>query len=1668
MTTPINTNPLANSVVTSKVGNTTTTTITTVNYTNTLQFVPLGIDHMSFNDSGSILPDFGNFIRHNESSASKCVSHIPIATLDPEYYGTIYEDSELHLLITSNITDANIIVNDANIFQTTPQSIHLAFSDLIYPTITKTVTIQKNGYVNNEKYIVSIGQNPDYNWSNPPTIYKNDNSTFDTIKSAVNSFWDTEDSVGFKKIYTTVKPHIVNIRYYNNGIEEPFTNVAEPRETSATLPFKLLQVIVPPPPPPVDITRKINFIVDTADAVTIIKNNTDKITLTFGSNLVIGNLDDVYSIVSSDLLTYRILDLSITSETKTAQIYHAVAGESLSTSLKIDSNYNVVIATEIIPPPVTIILPTIALANPAEVRNYNINSTASVPVAFAKSSAVAKLKVSVNGFYYEFNNLGTGEYCGIIIPVEAFNNVGKCTIHTICTDIDGNEGNAVDIIYNVIQQYYVGIPDIFNIIYPSEILGPDYIGTDVNFTLQWDSANTDYIRIYSGNKYIQAPAIGTQLLNIKELLTMSNANYSETDAEIIFQLKLIPYNISGVDDAVGREETISIKFIKGINIIPRSVAVNRIAQAFTLQFDTIEVDDEGSKYLTHLLHLGDGNNKVITTWTGSQDSVILKLYEPLPTSIDVNQLVWISKLQSNPIIETVTLIGMADSYCEPLRGPDFTVISDNGIGIKVFDDLIASGSATSTELLNKYSEKLGIDTKRFNIQFASGSTYLFENFVNFSSAEERVNNFYYKVQLIENYQKKYNSATGSNSIVASLNAQTAYDSIGGVTRGFDAFEDFLYTDTSSLLSYPKLNGVPKVSTSNDVLNWLDGITTSASYFDIWNPNYLVNNYPVYVKENIEHVDFVTFNDMIGQHFDIIWTYINAMNKNKQIEATQTDGGIINDMVFHMLESMGWDAKLAYSSEYLWEHAFGVYKDGTQKYSSPLVQANEQVWRRILYNLPYLLKHKGTARALKAAMACYGVPQSLLTIMEFGGPQNPTDGAITKFTFEDRTAAIRLDTNSIINVPWHTIPTTSQFPNCIELRVQPAIVQNCTLIAASGFSVELLKLTGSLTKLRLSFGSIVVDSDTFNLSTSEYSQIAINRHGDIGGNSVYEVFLQTVDGHRIIASTDVSAEYLTSAWDIGSTIVVGSTDFVGQIDEFRLWAVPLEISKLENHALFPDAINGNSYTASTSDLIFRLDFEYPKNRIIDPYIKNVAINTEYGENYATASNFYSAVEYPYQYVTYDRVVTANVPSVGFGYSNKIRFETQELIGDLSSRVRATKKAYDRGPIDSSRLGFFFSPTKELNMDILKAFGEFNLDNYIGDPSDEYSNTYGELANLRSYYFERLDRNINEYIQLVRYIDKSLFDVLEDLSPARAKVSKGLLIEPHYLERSKTQWRKAESEKGDYSGDLDAVEYNDILSSYLTKDATLDASEIATFEIQLDNHTGDILADTTFQLNAEQSAYDATLIYVASDFMQASMPTYNTEITTPTGATVSGEYGSLALTSVGMGIDSLTNAGYGLYANNGVGKVTSIDSAGNKTWSRQNIYLVTEEHQINISTQIAGYPVNGALPGDQVVYADVPITKTTHKVVTLPWDISNSITLGNGIIEVKELNGYFPTHYRYVNNLSEGLKRSLFKGSVQTSATTPDGLPAVEIFTTNPNILRVANTGRSSGEPILIVS
>lgn len=1559
---------------------------------------------------------------------------------------TNLQDIQYILNIRSNVDSAEILLNNIERGYT-PNTITISLSELQSLGGRTTLKLRKTSYKVNEEYVLILAPNPQFAES---SVGNNDVNETLSRRDRVTGIGDSADVVFTQtpSAYSSIPQYIIAVEKYINGRLDVTYQATNNGTNIYDVDFELI---------PSDETRTS---VNTSATVRVALSGlptSAKIMINNTEQFLLGKAIDVYSFELGSTIEFNTTDVSkyrITSITTEANdVVNNYVAENTSESIKVnfilDSDYNVSIITEEIIVR-NIERPAIELVNPELDRTYNINSKSHYPIALRKIGNVDSVTLVIENQTIKYNDLGTENEFVILVPESYLTKIGIYQLQLI-PSFNSIVGDVLNLTLSVVDDVWVGVPDIRNISYPYLIEGADFVGTNVDFEISWESVNTDTVRIQkpNGTSYIVGPANGNITLNVQKLIELDGTLVSQNESEIVITLQLIPYNESGREVVIGKTESISIRFLKGLLDIPRPVAINRIADAFFSQFETDVLSSETSKYLTHLFHLGDGDNKVITTWTGSEGSLILKLYEPLPTAVQPNQQVWISKLQSNPVIETVTISGDLDEVCNKLKGPNFSIEPDNGIGYRIYDDIVSSGSQSSIDLINHYMNKIGIDTTKLHIEYENESTILWENFVNFGSAEELINNFAYKVELLDVYQTKYNSLTitdgtlseWTSSITVTLEATKLKNNIDTIIREFSGFENYLYQTVDT-----NVNG------------WEDQFLTSAIEYDKNNPNYVVNNIPEFIYTDYNNSDFILFLDMVGTHFDNIWMYINALSDRKLI-GEKSNSGILNEYIWTMLKSFGWDGKRAFDSQFLWQYVFDIENGGL--YETSLEDANNQIWRRILNNLPYLLKHKGTARAMKVIMACYGVPQSMLSIVEFGGPVDVDVHSNSKYTFEDKSATVGLSTTSNIIVPWKSIPSTSDYPQSIELRFKPQTAGTYTILSGSNFEFTLENTTGSLGKMIFSVDSDLTQSAEFVISTEDYSTVLINK---VGGTE-YDVIYKTSNGERIYVTSSITLQS-TNDWGTGTIIKIGN-GFTGSIDEFRLWSIPLEESKFDNHVLFPDAINGNSYTASTSDLVFRLDFEYVKDLTATSSIQNVAINTEYGELYATASNFYSASEYPHQYQSYDRIVTADMPSLGYGYSNKIRFEEQELITDLSYKVRATKKSFDTAPIDSNKLGIFFSPTKELNLDIVKVFGDFNIDNYIGNPTDEYQYDYKDLKTLREYYFERLDRNINEYIQLVRYVNKSLFDVLADLAPARAKVAKGLLIEPHFLERSKVKWEKPVGGKLDNETTIDVIDDLSITTDYSSLNSTLIVNESTDLSGTTPMYDAIINEEDSTTLVADNPSYESDLRVMDTEKIEGTYPSYEVSIDASISDVIQNQYDSIdILNAIGMNPNSISNRGFGLFSENGTAIFKRYDSNGNYTEYRSNLYLVEKTVVKNIRTQTSGWPTIGSSPGDEVIFEDVPTEFKEYVVTILPYG-EPAPTVGNGITNVSLVNGYLETHYKFTNNLSEGLQRSFYKGSVQTQSTTPDGLPPVETFATNPNVLRVTNTGRSSGDPILIV-
>jgi len=1233
------------------------------------------------------------------------------------------------------------------------------------------------------------------------------------------------------------------------------------------------------------------------------------------------------------------------------------------------------------------------------------------------------------------------------------------------------------------------VPIIDKIDYPTVVIIPIYSFGDVAFKIEYESNLATKILVYhtkEDDNYLLANGAAK---------TSYNSTYNNLKTFVkngILDLLLVPYNGS----IKGEIERISISFDDPGFYVSTQNLKDELFNAISSQ---LKLNLSKPKYLNHLASFDKDDKQIVisnwdvdnTTFTkfktdelGNQipdgqinKSVVIKLYEPLPTNINKNDTLWISELSALPILQSVVLSGVADDICIPLRAANFNIdidfVGGQSTGFESYDNLILSGSQTSQQIVDKYLVENFIDVNGINIDYSN-----FSNFVKYSSAVERLANFRYKKELAELYQTNIDILSDSTSITAQLDSVNIETKKTNLLTGLDSWETYLTQSifTGSFITSFNSYGQPEEYDSNTATLYTSYLNTAAE-FDKNNNNALKNNIPLHIVEDNGNIDYLLFLDMIGNYFDIIWSYIKGMSDQKKIAETNTDG-IEDKFLYQYLQSFGWNPKNLNSNKQLWDYTFGYNNSGvTGSFTSDehlgenieLItpeKATHQVWRRIANNLPYLLKHKGSHRGIKALLTCYGIPSSNLSIMEFGGPNIDIVEDAPKFIYESLTHNLVFDNISAsLEIPFTGTPK----PQSIEFKFKPNEFENYMLLTGSGdFKLEIVKDTAS-SIIGSKYGYIRVNGSSVDSSypfyDGNYHSILLNK-----SSSSVNVYAKTNDKDRIIHSGEWTKNITGSNYEATSTL--SFTGFKGHLEEIRLWETNLSESVFNNHVIMPEAINGNHLHSSTQDLLLRLDFERPQNLASNRTINNIAPSLTYVAA-VSASGFATASAYPFNYDVLEREVALTIPNSGASryYTNKVRLESQELVNNLSPIKRATKKAFESSTKDSNRVGLFFSPNKDLDLDIAKSLGGESFDDFIGDPQYEYNTiNYPELDNLRNYYFERVgERNLYEFIRLIKFYDKSLFVNLKEMLPVRAVTTTGLLIAPHLLERNRIKINRPEATAESLDGVITETQITDLSSTFDYKEANLNlTASIENISGVNETLDGTLIASNTYNFNAEVDSITTTINTDLENVADASYITYEGEIDfrlkDPTILTeLDLNYGNSII-----GFDRYSDYGYGTYFNNGYGKYFYEENGSVKSKGIR-AFLVTKQN--TILTQLT---VNGVSGSEQ------NIVTSSYSQELIVQDFSASVGLKlNGkdkIVAITTASGYLPSHYIYKGDKHSGIENLFYRGCKQTSYiengvtssyTTIDGKSPVETFTTNPTTLRVTSQGRSNNEPILEV-
>jgi hypothetical protein len=571
-------------------------------------------------------------------------------------------------------------------------------------------------------------------------------------------------------------------------------------------------------------------------------------------------------------------------------------------------------------------------------------------------------------------------------------------------------------------------------------------------------------------------------------------------------------------------------------------------------------------YFDFYLNFGENqlviaNNILLDNTNPNDPTVLIKLYEPLPINFVLKDECWVVTQVADSVAYNININEIFELVDEGiyLKGPNLNLnLKDQINNSTTYADYstlttssYAVGSGSLQYQINSILAERGIE---INVDYSD-----YSNFIYFSSALTRLENFYYKLQLIEEYSYSAslsNLAGPSAYVVTSKNIWD--EKINEIITTFDGYDYFLYYDSGSA-SWPKTNSVyPYINAATNSAAGLAFLTTqsiSASAYDEDNNNALINAIPTYLREDEANAQYELFIEMLGEMFDNIWIYYQDVTEKWNAD-NRLQYGVSKDIVAEVLRDLGLKIyQSSFGSADLYTGLLGITPSGSlfpfpymtgslpsptgYEYINTSISASDTVvplediekgtYKRLYHNLPMLLKKKGTTVGIQDLVTAYGIPSTILRVAEFGGKDkdetNDWDYYKQRYNnaYQHTGDSDWIGSEFELNPSWTTTYTTNR-PETVLLRFKT------TGIASAGVSPsQSLFVTdqGSLLALQYS-GSI-------NTSGS-WSGSAINPYNEYANLVFYP------DSSDLATSASVYLPFFDGGWWTAAVTIDGANDF----------------------------------------------------------------------------------------------------------------------------------------------------------------------------------------------------------------------------------------------------------------------------------------------------------------------------------------------------------------------------------------------------------------------------------------------------------------------------------------------------------------------------------------------
>jgi len=458
--------------------------------------------------------------------------------------------------------------------------------------------------------------------------------------------------------------------------------------------------------------------------------------------------------------------------------------------------------------------------------------------------------------------------------------------------------------------------------------------------------------------------------------------------------------------------------------------------------------------------------------------------------------------------------------------------------------------------------------------------------------------------------------------------------------------------------------------SSEWISWYDEQYTSASNYDADNIHSLNNTLPTWVEDGADTAVLKDFVHMWGEQFDLTKNHIDNFSNIHKRKYTKFDS-VPNNLLPIIGNNLGWEFINPYSSslsEYFLNATYGQHN---------VSHVVDDVWNRVMNNLIYIYKTKGTQNSIGALLNSYGIPPDLIKIREtVAGDGNalatniPIDEGVEGsgidgvfYTKPDWLSGLMFGPNhGTLKLPWNAFKAAG---NAIEFLIKPQplrrrqhAINTQTLMLSSGSDSQRLwdlRLIPSSSynnfakvEFRLNnspYGSGSISDNAVSMSTSyikfkdyDYSNILLqSMTASVSGTGVqdYRLYIGSLDTKFDTRITNYQIVSMSVSGGFAAVTASNAGDGKGDLAyqaNFNFMGTGSYITGSNNTAISGNLIIGDTFSGSIAEVRlwdstlssskFRLHIMDKTSVVgnnINSYKDDLTYRFKLNENYTSGSN-----------------------------------------------------------------------------------------------------------------------------------------------------------------------------------------------------------------------------------------------------------------------------------------------------------------------------------------------------------------------------------------------------------------------------------------------------------------